>query len=115
MAEAPGQPDYPGVSRSDHLAGLRELVSWRALELSLLSSSSQAQLMVHHGQSERSPEARHEADSCEPPEWFQWLTHGQLGLLDAAAVGSVPALALSHFQQKVCDNRKVTQLNNLIG
>ena len=49
-------------------------------------------------QSEHSPEARHEADSFEPAEWSEQLTPGQSGWLGAAAVGSIPALALSHSQ-----------------
>ena len=47
-------------------------------------------------QSERSSEARHKADSFELAEWSGRLTPGQLGWLGAAAVGSIPALALSH-------------------
>ena len=39
--------------------------------------------------------ARHEADSFEPAEWSEGLTPGQSGGLGAAAVGSIPALALS--------------------
>ena len=41
--------------------------------------------------------ARHEADSFEPAEWSERLTPGQSGWLGAAAVGSIPALALSLF------------------
>ena len=48
-------------------------------------------------QSERSSKARHEADSFEPAEWSERLTPGQSGWLGAAAVGSIPALALSLF------------------
>ena len=40
---------------------------------------------------------RHEADSFEPAEWSERLTPGQSGWLGAAAVGSIPALALSFF------------------
>ena len=50
-------------------------------------------------QSERRLKARHEADSFEPAEWSERLTPGQLGWLSAAAVGSIPALALSLFLQ----------------
>ena len=32
-AAAPTQPNCPGVSRSDHSAGSKEVASWRALEL----------------------------------------------------------------------------------
>ena len=46
-------------------------------------------------QFEHSPEARHEADSFEPAVCSQRLTPGQSGWLGAAAVGSIPALALS--------------------
>ena len=46
-------------------------------------------------QSERSPKARHEAFSFQPTEWSERLTHGQSGWLGAAALGSIPALALS--------------------
>ena len=52
-------------------------------------------------QSERSSKARHEADSFEPAEWSERLTPGQSGWLGAAAVGSIPALALSLFLQLV--------------
>ena len=52
-------------------------------------------------QSERSSEARHEADSFEPAEWSERLTPGQSGWLGAAAVGSIPALALSLFLQRL--------------
>ena len=51
-------------------------------------------------QSERSSKARHEADSSEPAEWSERLTPGQLGWLGAAAIGSIPALALSLFLQR---------------
>ena len=50
-------------------------------------------------QSERSFKARCEADSFEPAEWSERLTPGQSGCLGAAAVGSIPALALSLFLQ----------------
>ena len=50
-------------------------------------------------QSERSPKARHKADSFEPAEWSERLTPGQSGWLGAAAIGSIPALALSLFLQ----------------
>ena len=46
-------------------------------------------------QSERSPKARHEADSFEPAEFSERLTPGQSGWLGAAAAGSIPALAFS--------------------
>ena len=52
-------------------------------------------------QSERSPKARHEADSFEPAEWSERLTPGQSGWLGAAAVGSIPALTLSLFLQRL--------------
>ena len=52
-------------------------------------------------QSERSSKARHEADSFEPAEWSEWLTPGQSGWLGAAAVGSIPAPALSLFLQRL--------------
>ena len=52
-------------------------------------------------QSERSSKARHEADSFEPAEWSERLTPGQSGWLAAAAVGSIPALALSLFLQRL--------------
>ena len=50
-------------------------------------------------QSECGPKARHEADSFEPAEWSSRLTPGQSGWLGAAAVGSIPDLALSHPQK----------------
>ena len=62
------------------------------LFLSLLSPSSQPP--NRPCQSERSSKARHEADSFEPAEWSERLTPGQSGWLGAAAVGSIPALAL---------------------
>ena len=37
--------------------------------------------------------------SAEPAEWSERLTPGQSGWLGAAAVGSIPALALSLFLQ----------------
>ena len=49
--------------------------------------------------SKRSPKARHEAESFEPAEWSERPTPGQSGWLGAAAVGSVPALALAHSQK----------------
>ena len=52
-------------------------------------------------QSERSSKAHHEADSFEPAEWSERLTPGQSGWLGAAAVGSIPALALSLFLQRL--------------
>ena len=52
-------------------------------------------------QSKRSSKARHEADSFEPAEWSEQLTPGQSGWLGAAAVGSIPALALSLFLQRL--------------
>ena len=52
-------------------------------------------------QSERSPKARHEADSLEPAEWSERLTPRQSGWLGAAAEGSIPALALSLFLQRL--------------
>ena len=52
-------------------------------------------------QSERSSKARHEADSFEPAEWSERLTPGQSGWLGAAAVGSIPALALSLCLQRL--------------
>ena len=52
-------------------------------------------------QSERSSKARHEADSFEPAEWSERLTPGQSGWLGAAAVGSIPAPALSLFLQRL--------------
>ena len=48
-------------------------------------------------QSERSPKARHEADSFEQAEWSERLTPGQSSWLGATAVGSISALALSLF------------------
>ena len=45
--------------------------------------------------------ARHEADSFEAAEWSERLTPGQSGWLGAAAVGSIPALALSLFLQRL--------------
>ena len=50
-------------------------------------------------QSERTSKAHHEADSFEPAEWSERLTPRQSGWLGAAAVGSIPALALSLFLQ----------------
>ena len=44
---------------------------------------------------------RDEADSFEPAEWSERLTPGQSGWLGAAAVGSIPALALSLFLQRL--------------
>ena len=35
----------------------------------------------------------------EPAEWSERVTPGQSGWLGAAAVGSIPALALSHSQK----------------
>ena len=58
-------------------------------------------------QSERSSKARHEADSFEPAEWSERLTRGQSGWLGAAAVGSIPALALSLFLQRLTIPREV--------
>ena len=52
-------------------------------------------------QSERGSKARHEADSFESAEWSERLTPGQSGWLGAAAVGSIPALALSVFLQRL--------------
>ena len=54
-------------------------------------------------QSERSSKARQEADSFEPAEWSERLTPrpGQSGWQGAAAVGSIPALALSLFLQRL--------------
>ena len=69
------------------------------LFLSLLSPSSQPP--NRPCQSERSSKARHEADSFEPAEWSEQLTPGQSGWLGAAAVGSIPALALSLFLQRL--------------
>ena len=50
---------------------------------------------------ERSPKARHEANSFEPAEWSEQLTPGQSSWLGAAAGGSIPALALSLFLQRL--------------
>ena len=59
-------------------------------------------------QSERSPKARHEANSFEPTEWSKRLTPGQLGWQGAAAVGSIPAPALSHSES---EQKKITSLS----
>ena len=75
--------------------------SW--LPLPLVSFPSFSLLPSHNRpcQSERSPKARHEADSFEPAEWSEQLTPGQSGWLaiGTAAVGSILALALSHAQK----------------
>ena len=75
--------------------------SW--LPLPLVSFPSFSLLPTHNRpcQSERSSKARHEADSFEPAEWSERLTPGQSGWLGAAAVGSIPALALSLFLQRL--------------
>ena len=67
----------------------------------LQSFLSQMQRNSDRTQSERSSKARHEADSFEPAEWSERLTPGQSGWLGAAAVGSIPALALSLFLQRL--------------
>ena len=51
-------------------------------------------------QFEHSSKVHHEADSFEPAEWSERLTPGLSGWLGAAAVGSIPALALSLFLQR---------------
>ena len=98
-AAAPSQPDCPGVSRSDHSAGSKESASWRALEL---RSDWHGRLGVGKREKEgKETKARHEADSFEPAEWSERLTPGQSGWLGAAAVGSIPAPALSLFLQRL--------------
>ena len=74
--------------------------SW--LPLLLVSFPSFSLLPTHNRpcQSERSSKARHEADSFEPAERSERLTPGQWGWLGAAAVGSIPAPALSLFLQR---------------
>ena len=68
------------------------------LFLSLLSPSSQPP--IDRVSPNVAFKARHEADSFEPAEWSERLTPGQSGWLGAAAVGSIPALALSLFLQR---------------
>ena len=46
-------------------------------------------------------EKERERGSFEPAEWSERLTPGQSGWLGAAAVGSIPALALSLFLQRL--------------
>ena len=41
------------------------------------------------------------AQTTQPAEWSERLTPGQSGWLGAAAVGSIPALALSLFLQGI--------------
>ena len=76
--------------------------SW--LPLPLVSFPSFSLLLTPNRlcQSERRSKARHEADSFEPAEWYERLTPGQSGWPGAAAVGSIPALALSLFLQRLC-------------
>ena len=60
--------------------------SWLPLSLASFPSFSLFPTPNRPCQSERSPEARHEADSFEPAEWSERLTPGQLGWLGAATV-----------------------------
>ena len=69
--------------------------SWLPLLLVSFPSFSLLPTPNRPCQSERSSKARHEADSLEPAEWSERLTPGQSGWLGAAAIGSIPALALS--------------------
>ena len=73
--------------------------SWLPLPLVSFFSFSLLPFPDRLCQSERSPEARHEADSFEPAKRSERLTPGQSGWLGAAAIGSIPALALSLFLQ----------------
>ena len=65
----------------------------------MTKTTPQANLWVKHRLCLK--EARHEADSFELAEWSERLTPGQLGWLGATAVGSIPALALSLFLQRL--------------
>ena len=80
---------------------LRAGSSWLPLLLVSFPSFSLFPTPNRPCQSERSSKARHEADSFEPAEWSERLTPGQSGWLGAAAVGSIPALALSLFLQRL--------------
>ena len=76
--------------------------SWLPLPLVSFPSFSLLPTPNRPGQSERSLEARHEADSFfDPAEWSERLTLGQSGWLGAATVGSIPALAISLFLQRL--------------
>ena len=75
--------------------------SWLPLPLVSFPSFSLLPTPNRPCQSERSSKARHEADSFEPAEWSERLTPGQSGWLGAAAVCSIPALALSLFLQRL--------------
>ena len=75
------------------------LPPWLPLPLVYFPSFSLLPTPNRPCQSERSSKARHEADSFEPAEWTERLTPGQSGWLGAAAVGSIPTLALSLFLQ----------------
>ena len=75
--------------------------SWLPLPLVSFPSFSLLPTPNRPCQSERSLKARHEADSFEPAEWSERLTPGQSGWLGAVAVGSIPALALSLFLQRL--------------
>ena len=101
-----------GLRAEDHivmrqLAAQRDLMtqtscagwSWLPLPLVSFPPFSLVSTPNRPCQSERSPNARHEADSFEPAEWSERLTPGQSGWLGAAAVGSIPTLALSHSQK----------------
>ena len=69
--------------------------SWLPLPLlfshsfSLLPTPNRPCLSEHMGS-----KVHHKADSFEPAEWSELLTPGQSGWLGAAALGSIPTLAL---------------------
>ena len=81
--------------------------SWLPLPLVSFPSFSLLPTPNRPCQSERSSKARHEADSFEPAEWSERLTPGQSGWLGAAAVVSIPALALSLFLQRLEKKEKI--------
>ena len=75
--------------------------SWLPLPLVSFPSFSLLPTPNRPCQSECSPKARHEANCFEPAELPERLTPGQSGWLGAAVVGSIPALALSLFLQRL--------------
>ena len=89
-------------------------LSWLPLPLVSFPSFSLLPTPNRPCQSERSSKARHKADSFEPAEWSERLTPGQSGWLGAAAVGSIPALALSLFLQCLYFLLLLPQKNHLI-
>ena len=99
------QPGRTGAGQRREMAAERTArragSSWLPLPLVSFPSFSLLPTPNRPRQSECSYKARHEANSFEPAEWSERLTPGQSGLPGAAAVGSVPALALSLILQRL--------------